>query len=274
MVRMKLIFNLEDQGGEQLVLRYDHTVPLTWYLATGGVTNTQSRLWQVGKVYRRDNPVMSKGHMRKFSQAVNHGKILDGIFEVCGMPPEKICPISSAVDKLDKLPWSDVRKEMIGNDAASADKTGEYVKHNGLSAASPQSHGETRSRTSSAKKKSKKSGADKDKEINESQVGIGLIAAGGRYNNLVGMFTAAASSDSKKGAGLPCIGVSIGLDRIFALLWPKWVKHRMHSKEVFMYVLATGDGLLPKGIALMHHSGLPCEEQAKAERTVRGGREA
>jgi histidyl-tRNA synthetase len=38
---------------------------------TGG-TNTQSKLWQVGKVYRRDNPVMSKGRMREFSQAVCH----------------------------------------------------------------------------------------------------------------------------------------------------------------------------------------------------------
>jgi len=34
---------------------------------------------------------------------VNHRKILDGIFEVCGVPPEKIRPISSAVDKLDKV---------------------------------------------------------------------------------------------------------------------------------------------------------------------------
>jgi len=66
----KLIFDLEDQGGEQLALRYDHTVPLARYLAMGGATNTQSKLWQVGKVYRRDNPVMSKGRMREFSQAV------------------------------------------------------------------------------------------------------------------------------------------------------------------------------------------------------------
>jgi histidyl-tRNA synthetase len=66
----KLIFDLEDQGGEQLALRYDHTVPLARYLAMGGATNTQAKLWQVGKVYRRDSPVMSKGRMREFSQAV------------------------------------------------------------------------------------------------------------------------------------------------------------------------------------------------------------
>lgn len=34
---------------------------------------------------------------------LNHRKILDGIFEVCGVPDEKIRSISSAVDKLDKV---------------------------------------------------------------------------------------------------------------------------------------------------------------------------
>src|SRR5712675_1387842 len=59
------------------------------------------------------------------------------------------------------------------------------------------------------KKKSKKSGPDEDEEIDESQVGVGSIAAGGRYDDLVAMFTAAAASDGKKAASLPCVGVSI-----------------------------------------------------------------
>lgn len=138
----KLIFDLQDQGGEQLALRYDHTVPLARYLAMGGPTTaTHNKLWQLGKVYRRDQPVMSKGRMREFMQAdfditgqwdamipdaeilslvctilnkldvgtftvkVNHRKILDGIFEVSGVPLEKIRAISSAVDKLDKVRW-------------------------------------------------------------------------------------------------------------------------------------------------------------------------
>lgn len=67
----KLIFDLQDQGGEQLSLRYDHTVPLARYLAMTASNNQQPKLWQVGKVYRRDNPVMSKGRMREFSQAVS-----------------------------------------------------------------------------------------------------------------------------------------------------------------------------------------------------------
>lgn len=65
----KLIFDLMDQGGEQLALRYDHTVPLARYIAMSGAS-VQGKLWQVGKVYRRDNPVVSKGRMREFMQAV------------------------------------------------------------------------------------------------------------------------------------------------------------------------------------------------------------
>ena len=101
------------------------------------------------------------------------------------------------------------------------------------------------------KKKNKKTGPDEDEEIDESQVGVGSIAAGGRYDDLVAMFTAAASGDGKKAAALPCVGVSIGLDRIFALLWPKWVERGMRSKEVFAYVLSAGDGLLPERMELV-----------------------
>lgn len=37
---------------------------------------------------------------------LNNRKILDGIFEVCGVPAGKIRTISSAVDKLDKVRFS------------------------------------------------------------------------------------------------------------------------------------------------------------------------
>lgn len=70
----------------------------------------------------------------KFTVKINHRKILDGIFEVCGVPEDNIRPISSAVDKLDKLPWADVKKEMVEEKnlpAEVADKIGEYVKHKG-----------------------------------------------------------------------------------------------------------------------------------------------
>lgn len=123
--------------------------------------------YHIAKVYRRDQPAMTKGRMREFYQCdfdiagsydamvpdaeviriisevfdalgwqenytikLNHRKILDGIFQVCGVPEDKIRTISSAVDKLDKSPWADVRKEMTeekGLPGDVADRIGEWV---------------------------------------------------------------------------------------------------------------------------------------------------
>ena len=104
------------------------------------------------------------------------------------------------------------------------------------------------------RKKPKKPKSDtvvEEEEIDESQVGVGSIAAGGRYDNLVSVFTTAAAGEGKKGASLPCIGVSIGLDRIFAIVWPKWGDKGMRSKETMTYVMAAGDGLLEERIRLV-----------------------
>lgn len=173
----KLIYDLDDQGGEKCSLRYDLTVPFARYVAMNGLTNMKR--YHIAKVYRRDQPVMSKGRMREFYQCdfdiagaydpmvpdaeilyilcealdaleipeftvkLNHRKILDGIFELAGVPADKTRAISSAVDKLDKLPWADVRKEMTeekGLDGAVADRIGQYVGLKGESLCGPQDH--------------------------------------------------------------------------------------------------------------------------------------
>lgn len=73
------------------------------------------------------------GWQGKYTIKINHRKIPDGIFEVCGVPTEKLRTISSAVGKLDKFPW-EVRREMTeekGLDPAVADKIGTYVNFKG-----------------------------------------------------------------------------------------------------------------------------------------------
>lgn len=65
----KLIYDLADQGGELLSLRYDLTVPFARYLAMNKVGSIKR--YQIGKVYRRDNPAMTKGRFREFFQCVN-----------------------------------------------------------------------------------------------------------------------------------------------------------------------------------------------------------
>ncbi len=65
----KLIYDLADQGGELLSLRYDLTVPFARYLAMNKISNMKR--YHIAKVYRRDNPAMTRGRFREFYQCVS-----------------------------------------------------------------------------------------------------------------------------------------------------------------------------------------------------------
>ncbi|NWT46657.1 SYHC protein, partial [Chroicocephalus maculipennis] len=215
----KLIYDLKDQGGELLSLRYDLTVPFARYLAMNKITNIKR--YHIAKVYRRDNPAMTRGRYREFYQCdfdiagqfdpmipdaeclkivheilsdlqlgdflikVNDRRILDGMFAVCGVPDSKFRTICSSVDKLDKMPWEEVRSEMVGEKGLSpeaADRIGEYAVL-----------------------------LQQENDHVEEPVSVGSVAGGGRYDGLVGMF-------DPKGRKVPCVGVSIGIERIFSIL--------------------------------------------------------
>lgn len=311
--------------------------------------------YHIAKVYRRDQPAMTKGRMREFYQCdfdiagtydpmlpdaeilritceifealgwagrytikLNHRKILDGIFEVCGVPQEKLRTISSAVDKLDKSPWEEVRKEMTeekGLDGEVADRIGEYVvlkgskellqklqadeKLNASASAkqglediallflyletfnvlprisfdmslargldyytgviyevitegsAPQtSEGQKLQQVGKKESKPKKGPSNIDGEedrSNDPSVGVGSVAAGGRYDNLVSMFSGKSQ--------IPCVGISFGVERIFSITKQRLAADaaaaaQLRTNEVDVFVMAFGgkgfDGLLPQ----------------------------
>lgn len=271
--------------------------------------------------------ILTRLKVGEFTIKLNNRKILDGIFGICGVPDEKTRTISSAVDKLDKLPWAEVKKEMTeekGLDPVVADRIGEYVKLKGgidlleklkadttfmgnakaadgvkemeilfqyleaynvmsrisfdlslargldyytgiifeaiveasappgftVNPAVPPDSATPAPSQKPKRPKKKAAGEDEEEEIDESQVGVGSIAAGGRYDTLVGMFTAAAQAEGKKAPQMPCAGFSVGMDRIFALLWPKWSEFE-RSKGTDVYVMAAGDGLLVERMKLV-----------------------
>lgn len=78
-------------------------------------------------------------------------------------------------------------------------------------------------------------------EDEDAKVGVGSVAAGGRYDNLVGMF-------SPSGSQVPCVGISFGVERLFSILWRRQMaekgKDNVKSKEVDVFVMAVGDALL------------------------------
>jgi len=310
----KLIYDLADQGGELLSLRYDLTVPFARYLAMNKIN--MAKRYHIAKVYRRDNPAMTRGRFREFYQCdfdiagqydpmlpdveclkiaaeilsaldigdyvvkLNHRQVLDGMFAVCGVPEDKFRAICSAVDKLDKTPWEEVKREMIGEkglDVAAADLIGQYVcLHGGVELIERLEKDEKLSKNKDAMAGlqdmklllsycdvygilgkvsfdlSLARGLDyytgvifeavlqgqaavpkvtQEKGGDEEQVGVGSIAAGGRYDNLVGMF-------DPKHKKVPCVGISIGIERIFALLESKLIaankKLRTTDTDVFV----------------------------------------
>lgn len=80
--------------------------------------------------------ILTSLNMTPFVIKVNHRKLLDGMFEACGVPAACFRAICSAVDKLDKSPWEEVKKEMVeekGLSEETANKIGDYVKLNGKS---------------------------------------------------------------------------------------------------------------------------------------------
>lgn len=336
----KLIYNLEDQGGELCSLRYDLTVPFARYVAMNNIQNIKR--YHIAKVYRRDQPAMTKGRMREFYQCdfdvagvydrmvpdsealsilveglqglgindfkikINHRKILDGIFKVCGVKDEDVRKISSAVDKLDKSPWDAVKKEMVvekGQTEETADRIGEYVKLNGSLAEVLEVLKQKEELTSNefaaqgledmeilltyldafditdkvsfdlslargldyytgliyecvtaasappenaAELKKKKQGKE-DEDASE-YVGVGSIAAGGRYDNLVNMF---ATATGKKNVSIPCVGVSFGVERIFSLIKAREAAKTEESIKptaTQVFVMAFGGGPDWKGL--------------------------
>ena len=230
---------------------------------------------------------------------INHRRILDGLFAVAGVPEEKIRTISSAVDKLDKAPWADVKKEMVeekGLPEEVADRIGEYVRRSGGMREMLEA---LKSDAKLCANESVKAGLDDfgllvsyleamdvvDKVSFDLSLARGLdyytgliyeiipksgtkpsqvgsIGAGGRYDNLVGMFGKQA---------IPCVGISFGVDRIFTILEGRRKKTSSElPHEIDVYIMAFGgkEGYLLERMAVARElwdAGIRAEFAAKVK---------
>ncbi|CAO2649341.1 Nn.00g067260.m01.CDS01 [Neocucurbitaria sp. VM-36] len=333
----KLSYDLMDQGGELLptvattddrvvcALRYDLTVPFARWLAMSGVR--QIKRYQIGKVYRRDQPVgssrdvylcrpaIARGRLREFYQCdfdyagtfdlmvpdseilslivevfealrinitikLNHRCILDGMFAAVVVPQDQLRLISSAVDKLEKSPWDEVKKEMIqkGLAAEVADKLGSYLLSKDIQDASDIEStisfirsdellmanenvmkGVQEMELLSQYLNAYDIGAyvkftlslargldyytgliyevipESSSAANGSELQIGSIAAGGRYDNLVGMLSR---------RDIPCVGISFGVDRILTILDARQNRVKDQRPKVDAWIIAHGSSAL------------------------------
>lgn len=78
-----------------------------------------------------------------------------------------------------------------------------------------------------------------DLTIKNEELSVGSVAGGGRYDNLVGMF------DSKN-KQVPCVGVSIGVERIFSVLEAKLAAKEtvVRTAEVEVFVASAQKNFL------------------------------
>jgi histidyl-tRNA synthetase len=327
----KLIYDLADQGGEILSLRYDLTVPFSRYCAFHNCGNIKR--YHVGKVYRRDQPQMNRGRFREFFQCdfdiagtyssmvpdsevikvmvdilndleigdfcikMNHRLLLDSIMAVCGVPEQKFRPICSAIDKLDKSPWEEVRREMVedkGLSPEAADKIGQIVELKGspkemLEVLKTDQNQILQDLRMHPKAKtaleelttlfdfleamnaldrlsldmSLARGLDYYTGVIYEAVliggTVGSIAAGGRYDYLVGSFA---------GKDIPAVGVSIGIERVYSIIEAKLKEEAektgvpIRSTDTAVLVSSIGNGMQKKRMEianLLWSSGISAE---------------
>ena len=180
-----------------------------------------------------------------FQIKVNHRKFLDAMVELAGCEKRKFKSICSSIDKLDKEPWDKVKMELINQKGLTEEMTEKLHKFVVLS-------GKPWDLLKTLKDEGVFEGHESAmKTIEEMEllftyldaVGVldnisfdfslargldyytgliyeailtgsdrGSIAGGGRYDGLVGMFS---------GKDIPAIGVSIGIERVFAILEEK-----------------------------------------------------
>jgi len=276
----KLIYDLQDQGGELLSLRYDLTVPFARYMAVNPFNSIKR--YHIGKVYRRDAPQMNKGRFREFYQCdfdiagsnygkmiadvdvmkvlveiltelnlggfiikINHRKLLDATVALSDIPDDKFKIVCSSVDKLDKEPWDVVKKELLekGLNENQTDKLWSFVQNKDSPWALHKKLSEDANLLNNQKAKealeemntlfeymdileitnnfqfdlSLARGLDYytgliyEAVLTDSDR-VGSIAGGGRYDDLLGMFS---------NKTIPAVGVSIGIERIFNILEEK-----------------------------------------------------
>ncbi|MFH0863943.1 MAG: ATP phosphoribosyltransferase regulatory subunit [Candidatus Gottesmanbacteria bacterium] len=241
----KLIYQFTDRGGRKLALRYDLTVPLARFVANNlGLLKPSFSRFQVGQVFRGENP--QKGRFREFTQfdfdtvgstsleedakiisasitsvrnlGLNEAKMLINdrlVFK--DLKPEYI----RAIDKFYKIGKEGVITEMIANGAdstwaknfmSSFDELQltpnlkilfDYLNNIGLAKGKDYDFDPTLARGldyyTSTIFELKPTG--KPDELS--------IGGGGRYDNLIGVFS---------GRQIPAVGFSFGLDRLIEFL--------------------------------------------------------
>ncbi|WMV12269.1 hypothetical protein MTR67_005654 [Solanum verrucosum] len=224
----------------------------------------------------------------EYEVKLNHRKLLDGMLAICGVPQEKFRTICSSIDKLDKQSFEQIKKEMVDEKGLSneiSDRIGTFVKWRGppveLLSKLKQEHSFLENNESSlaldeleimfkALEKSKcidrvvfdlslARGLDYYtgvifEAVFKGAAQVGSIAAGGRYDNLIGMFGTRQ---------VPSVGISLGIERVFAIMEQlqkdKNQEIRATETQVLVSILGDDSALAAELVGELWHAKVKAE---------------
>lgn len=239
----KLIYKFTDRGGRDLALRYDLTVPLARYVAANPGLKMPFLRYQIGQVFRGENP--QAGRWREFTQFDFDTVGSDSIEEdakiiIATIKSAKAAGLSGAQMAInDRNVFANIHIDIVRAvdklHKVSKSKLKEELKQKGLKDEEIRFLEDIENTVKSPNVKNVFSILE-DQGLKEHQdfffdptLARGLdyytglifelkpsanpqdlsIGAGGRYNNLIGMFSREQ---------IPAVGFSFGLDRLVDLL--------------------------------------------------------
>jgi len=269
----KLGYFFKDQGGREIGLRYDQTIPLARFVAQYPDLPQPFKRYQLQKTWRADKP--QKGRYREFYQfdfdivnsgsrladaevaqilyetmnalgfkkfviKINNRKILISFSQYLGTPPKATVKVLRAIDKLSKIGIEGVKQELqkLKLETKTIDKIISLISIKGTS---EQILKELKDKLKNIKRATEgikelktvfsylKMIDIKGKyfqldpcmvrgldyytgiiyEIDVIEGNIGSVGGGGRYDNLIGIFT---------GKKIPATGIGWGFERLVDLI--------------------------------------------------------
>jgi histidyl-tRNA synthetase len=270
----RLIYRLNYKNGskDEAALHYDLTVPFSRVVAMNPDLAMPFKRYQIQPVWRADRPQPHQGRFREFYQCdvdcvgsssmvidaemvaityevlsqlgfegflikINNRKILNGITQYVGLDASWTQEVCRSIDKLDKVEWSEVRKELTDkNIAEDAIAKLELLLQKELTLTNLEAELSAVEAAQEGIRELKQVFAYLDilgipasayrfdislargldyytGPIFETKLPahphIGSLTGGGRYDTLIGMFT---------GKDMPSVGTTLGLDRIFTAM--------------------------------------------------------
>lgn len=238
-------------------LRFDLTVPLARFVADNPEIPKPFKRYQIGNVWRGERQQAGRYRefmqadvdivgvasldadaeiaaimytafknlgVEKFIIKYNNRKVLNALPDFAGFPEEKLWAVLRIVDKQDKIGDAGMKKELaeeLGD--AAAEKIIEFIFGGGAASAGRSEYEAIRSMLGMLAPGAEKyfvpdfslvrglsyyTGSVFEVTLTDAPE-IGSVCGGGRYDDLVAKFT---------GTKIPAVGVSIGVDRLFAAL--------------------------------------------------------